>query len=289
MPGLSVSVVVTVLNGEAFVDRCLDALATQTLRPREIVVIDDGSTDATSSKLVAARERHGDMVRLHRHGNRGAAASLNVAHSMCSGNYIANADVDDDFPPDRLAKSVALMEANGADLGGGQVDGWLDVGWRRRPLRFAVSRFATDPGGIADRLVKGLDPLPHATMIVRRDAVARFGGYRRLFQGEDLELMLRWARLGARIAVSPDVLASYRFRPEFFALDTQTRWMLNTRYAREVAACDDSDVPDFAAWLQRAPLRAARREAFVRVVRLGGRLAVGELEAVGVRRRGASR
>lgn len=289
MPGPSVSVVVTVLNGEAFVDRCLDALATQTLRPREIVVIDDGSTDATSSKLVAARERHGDMVRLHRHENRGAAASLNVAHSMCSGRYIANANVDDEFPPDRLAKSVALMEADGADLGGGQVEGWLDVGWRRRPLRFAVSRFATDPGGIADRLVKGLDPLPHATMIVRRDAVARFGGYRRLFQGEDLELMLRWARLGARIAVSPEVLASCRFRPEFFALDTQTRWMLNMLYAREVAVCDDSDVPDFAAWLQRAPLRVARREAFVRVVRLGGRLAVGELEAVGVRRRGASR
>ena len=280
----SVSVVVTVLNGEPFIGRCLDALATQTLRPCEIVVIDDGSTDATSAAVLAARDRHGEVVRLHRHANRGAAASLNVAHAMCSGTYIVNADADDLFPPDRLATSVAMMESTGADLGGGQVDGWLEVSWRRRPLHFATSRFPTDQAAIVDRIDRGLDPLPHASMIVRRDALTRFGGYRRLFQGEDLELMLRWARLGARIAVSPHVLASYRFRPEFFSLDTQTRWMLSTRYARTVAACSDADVPDFATWLQRAPLSAARREAIVRVVRLAGRLILGELGAVGARR-----
>lgn len=279
----SVSVVVTVLNGEAFIGRCLDTLATQTLRPLEIVVIDDGSTDATSAEVLAARDRHGELVRLHRHANRGAAASRNAAHAMCSGTYIANADADDVFSPDRLATSVELMDSTGADLGGGQVDGWIDVSWRHRPLRFAPSRFPTDQPSIARRIDRGLDPLPHTAMILRRDALERFGGYRHLFQGEDLELMLRWARLGARIAVSPCVMGSYRFRPEFFSLDTQTHWMLSTRYARATAVCSDADIPDFAVWLQSAPLGAARREAVVRVMRLVGRVVVGELRAVSAR------
>ena len=142
-PPASVSVVVTVLDGEAFIGRCLDSLAAQTLRPLEIVVIDDGSTDATLDEIEAARCRHGDLIRVHSHPNRGAAASLNLAHASCRGTYIANADADDVFPPERLALSVELMERTGADLGGGQVDGWLDVSWRRRPLQFAV---CTIPG-----------------------------------------------------------------------------------------------------------------------------------------------
>lgn len=285
----TVSVVVSVLNGETSIGACLDSLVEQTLRPSEIIVIDDGSTDNTSAEVLAAGERHGELVRLHRHDNRGSAASLNIAHSMCSGTYIANADADDLYPPERLNTTVEMMEVANADLGGGQVDGWLNVPRLHRPLRFATSRFPTDQASIAKRIDRGLDPLPHTTMILRRDAIARFGGYRQLFRGEDLELMLRWARLGAGIAVSPHVVGHYRFRPEFFALDTQTRWMLNTWYARTVATCSDADVPDFATWMKGAPLSDARREAIMRIVRLAGRLVTGELEAVGARLRSRSR
>lgn len=270
----TISVVLSVLDGERFVGRCIDMLAAQTFRPCEIVVIDDGSTDSTSTELLAARDRHGDLVRVQRHTNRGQGASLAVAHSMCTGTYIATADVDDLYPPDRLARSVELMESTGADLGGGQVDGWLDTPWRR-PLRFAVSRFPTDPEGIASRIAEGLDPLPHTTMIIRRSALDRFGGYRSVPRAPDLELMLRWGLQGARIAVSPNVLASYRFRREFFSVHTQTRWMICTRYARAVAAASDDEMDDFAVWFAREPLGPARREAIVRVLRLTARLGAG--------------
>ena len=121
-------------------------------------------------------------------------------------------------------------------------------------------------------------------MIVRRDALECFGGYRALFQGEDLELMLRWAHRGARLAVSPAVLANYRFRPQFFSVDTQTRWMLNTRYARTIATLDDADVPELARWLSTTEIGAARREAVLRVARLAVRLALGEATALRRRR-----
>ena len=112
-------------------------------------------------------------------------------------------------------------------------------------------------------------------MMARRDGFERFGAYRRLHRAADLELMLRWAHRGARIEVSPEVLAVYSFRPEFFSIDTQTAWMIMTRYARLAATLADEDVPDFAQWFSRQRLGPARREAVVRVARLTARLGVG--------------
>lgn len=155
---------------------------------------------------------------------------------------------------------------------GGQV-----VGSLRWPLRFAISRFPVDPAGTAQRIVEGTDPLPHTTMMVRRDGFERFGVYRANPRALDLELMLRWAHRGARIVVSPEVLATYAFRWEFFRVGTQTRWMIFTRYARDVALLDDDEVPSFADWFSRAAIGPARREAWVRVLRLACRLALGTL------------
>ena len=89
--------------------------------------------------------------------------------------------------------------------------------------------------------------------------------------------MLRWAHRGACIVMSPEVLATYTFRWEFFRIDTQTRWMIFTRYARTVALLDDDEVPSFADWFSRQEIGPSRREARRRVVRLTVRLALGTL------------
>ena len=80
---------------------------------------------------------------------------------------------------------------------------------------------------------------------------------------------------GARIAVAPEVLAVYSFRGEFFSLDTQTRWMIETHYARDIAHLPDDEVPSFETWFSEVRLAPARREAAVRVARLSARLGVG--------------
>ncbi|HEY5663875.1 MAG TPA: hypothetical protein VIS05_07550, partial [Ilumatobacter sp.] len=83
--------------------------------------------------------------------------------------------------------------------------------------------------------------------------------------------------LGAHIAVSNEVLATYTFRPEFFSIGTQTRWMLFTKYARDIATLPDDEVPEFQRWFVGQAITPARREARRRVGRLAARLAVGTL------------
>lgn len=267
-----VSVVIGVLNGADEIARCVESIADQTLPPHEIVVVDDGSTDATPAVLVGLQARWPDVIRLHAQENRGVAAALNVAASMSTGEFVAVADHDDVFPAHRLATSVELLQRTGADMVGGQVDGTLG-----RWLRLSTSRFPTEAHAIAHRIELGFDPLPHITMMVRRDGFDRFGGYRAVGRATDLELMLRWSHRGAVIAVSPEVLASYTLRWEHLSLDTQTRWMVSTRYARHVARLGDDEVPDFADWFAGEPMRPARREARRRVSRLAARLVLGSV------------
>ena len=268
----SVSVVMATLDGIDTVERSLRSLAAQTLAPMEIIVVDDGSTDGTPDLLAALQRTIPNLVVAGTPDNRGFPAALNRAISMASGDFVALADDDDVYLPNRLEVSAELLQRTGADMTGGQV-----VGALRWPLRFATSRFPTEPAGIAQRIAEGGDPLPHITMMVRRDAYERFGTYRPNPQAADLELMLRWAHRGARIVVSPEVLADYTFRWGFFSVDTQTRWMMLARYARAIAPLDDDEVPSFDAWFSRQEIWPARREARRRVFRLTVRLGLGTL------------
>lgn len=276
----SVSVAITVYNGHGVLTPCVETLAAQDRPPDEIVVIDDGSTDATPAELADLDARFPGLLRVHSQENRGAAAGLNRAISLATGDYVAIADADDVFPAHRLSTSVELAVRTDADMIGGQVVGGLG-----RRLRLAPSRFPIDDAGTAGRIARGFDPLPHATMMIRSSAVERFGGYRPLRRAEDLELMLRWAHRGARLAVSPEVLAWYRLRRQHLSVDTQTRWMLSTRYARDIATLADADVPEFGRWFVAQSLAPARREARRRVVRLAARLALGTLGLGGGDRR----
>lgn len=271
-PIVSVSVVMGVFNGEGLVTRCVESLVGQTLQPSEIIIVNDGSRDGSLAELRQLESRFPDLVHVRSQENRGVAAVMNGAVSDCTSEFVANADQDDFFPVDRLKLSVELLRRTNADMMGGQVVGGLG-----KSLRLAKSRFPTDPKLIADRIANGLDPLPHATMMVRRDGFERFGEYRLNRRAEDLELMLRWAHRGARIVVSPHVLASYTLRSEHLSLDVNTRWMLYTQYAQEIAQLPDDQVPDFGEWFSKKPIGPARREAARRVVRLTARLGVGTL------------
>ena len=265
-----VTVVVTTHDGAEVIGRCLDSLIEQTVAPDRIVVVDDGSTDGTVDVVEARARRRPGLFTVVSQPNRGVAAALRRGVAEADTEFVAIADHDDRSAPRRLEFSVELLRRTGADMVGGQVTGRL--GGR---LRLATSRFATDADAISARVSAGLDPLPHTTMMVRRDGFGRFGNYRSLQRVADVELMLRWAHRGARIAVSPAVLAEYSYRPEFFSFDTAMRWMVLTRYARAIATLPDDEVPDFAVWFAREPLGPVRREAIVRVLRLTARLGVG--------------
>jgi len=103
MSTLRVTCVIPVYNGERFLGNALDSALGQSRPPDEIIVVDDGSTDATAA--VAAR--YGGRIAYHRHENAGPAVARNRGIKAGCGDLVAILDADDLWHTDKLARQVA--------------------------------------------------------------------------------------------------------------------------------------------------------------------------------------
>jgi glycosyltransferase involved in cell wall biosynthesis len=101
-----VSVVLPVHNGQSYLRAAIESVLTQTHRPIELVVVDDGSTDA-SADLAAS---YGPRLVLVRQENGGVAAARNAGIRAARGDLIAFLDQDDWWLPAKLAKQVACFQ-----------------------------------------------------------------------------------------------------------------------------------------------------------------------------------
>lgn len=110
-----ISVVIPVYNGEKTLRRCLDSVLGQTYPALQVLVVDDGSTDATPALLAdyAARD---SRLQVLRQPNQGVAAARNRALPLCRGTYIHFCDCDDALPPDALRTLVARALDEDADM-----------------------------------------------------------------------------------------------------------------------------------------------------------------------------
>jgi glycosyltransferase involved in cell wall biosynthesis len=113
-----VSVVIPVFNGETFLAEAIDSVLAQNQPDIEILVVDDGSTDATA----AVAEKFGDAVRLIRQPNRGVSAARNHGIRLARAEVLAFLDADDLFTPDKLALQLPRLKKNpGIDVVIGQM------------------------------------------------------------------------------------------------------------------------------------------------------------------------
>ncbi len=105
-----VSVIIPTYNRVHMIARCLDSVQAQTFKDYEIIVVDDGSTDATREFLLKA---YGNNIRHIAHPtNRGLSAARNTGIEHARGTYIAVLDDDDLWLPEKLALQVELMKGN---------------------------------------------------------------------------------------------------------------------------------------------------------------------------------
>lgn len=111
-----VSVIMPAHNADGYVREAIESALAQTCRDIEVIVVDDGSLDATWQVISACAQRDSRVVPIRREQRGGPAVARNAAFARASGRWLAVLDADDLFMPVRLERLVALAEESQADL-----------------------------------------------------------------------------------------------------------------------------------------------------------------------------
>ena len=165
-----VSVIVAVYNGERFIAGAVRSILEQTYTNIEVLVVDDGSTDATGEILSSFDD---PRVQVYRRENAGAAASRNFAASKARGTFFAFLDADDRWLPEKLAVEIATILSKPNPVG--MVYSWyyaVDDGGRQ----FHDSPNHRFEGHILDELLTHDNFIIPSVTLMHRDAFAGVGG-----------------------------------------------------------------------------------------------------------------
>jgi succinoglycan biosynthesis protein ExoO len=114
----TVSVIIAAYNAQDFIHRAIESAAAQSLRPLEIIVIDDCSNDGTCGAVqsIAAKYEDGFIKLLRLPVNGGPSAARNAGIRAARGDWIAVLDADDAYFPARLETLVREATARNADI-----------------------------------------------------------------------------------------------------------------------------------------------------------------------------
>lgn len=221
MPDIPISVIVPAYNRKQLLQATLDSILAQTYPAREIVVIDDGSTDGTYDML---QERYGQSVRAIRQKNGGLNAARNRAVAEARYPWLAICDSDDLWHPEKLERQARLLSLAPdarhccTDFVSFYEDGdrpnhfsYAPPGYWDVPRRdFGEAGFVID----VKLYYKMLDfqPVLPSAVVIHKELLEQIGGFKEEFarwHAEDFEFHLR---CGAHppFAVVPMPLVRYR-------------------------------------------------------------------------------
>lgn len=111
-----ISIIVPVYNAKDRLAKMIDSLLNQTYPNKEIILIDDGSTDGSADLCEDYKNKYPDIVRAIHKENEGVAVARNVGLDCARGEYIAWCDSDDYMNPDMLERLYDEMQKNNADI-----------------------------------------------------------------------------------------------------------------------------------------------------------------------------
>lgn len=197
----------------------------QTLRPSEIVLVEDGSlTEELYEAIGFWKKKLNCILKIVvLPQNKGLGAALNVGLVRCQYEYVARMDTDDVCMPDRFEKQVTLLQKKpNIDVLGGQIEEFEnEVGdlkiFRTLPCEYnSLKTFA-----------KKRCPFNHPTVIYRKSAVLAAGGYQDDYLYEDYVLWIHMIRNGAVIANLPDTILYMRSGNSMFKRRGGVKYAIN--------------------------------------------------------------
>jgi len=191
----SVSVIVPVYNGEAFLREAIQSIQRQDWGAAEIVIVDDGSTDRTGEIATG----FGDIVRYVQQPNLGAAAARNRGIKMAVGSVIAFLDADDLWLEHTLSLQLQVLQANPSLQ--------MVRGHTRRIHRVAVPSGASQWGSLGE----AWPALSLGSAIMRKPVFDRVGYLdESLAFNEDVDWFMRAKETGIATMLHGEVVQLYR-------------------------------------------------------------------------------
>jgi glycosyltransferase involved in cell wall biosynthesis len=257
------SVLMPAYNAEATIASAIGSVLRQTRSDFELIVVDDGSTDATTSRIEPFLRD--SRILLISQPNRGPSAARNTAIAAARGKYVSLLDSDDLWLPHYMETMGATLDAD-ANAGVAYIDSaWIlenSTGRIRRVRRVeavtprAPSNVMQPREFLRDLLARGNYVFVGAT--IRQSVLDQVGGFRIEVQGvEDYEMWLRIASHGYRFVRCPPRLVIYRVRSGQLSSDRRSMLTTAERVYRIVA--EEYDVEDDVRELARQRMREKAR------------------------------
>jgi glycosyltransferase involved in cell wall biosynthesis len=203
-----VSVIMPVFNAEKFLDQSIKSILDQTYSDWELIIIDDGSTDA-SPRIIESFNKD-IRIRSFRTGNQGVTKALNFGLSHALGKYIARMDADDVSDPNRFLLQNSYLD-NNPNCG--------LLGTRFEAVREDLSHIeyldVEETNDELQNLILKSCRFGHPTVFIRRASIEKVGEYHTLDGLNTVEDYDLWLRISEHFEISnlTDYLLKYRIHP----------------------------------------------------------------------------
>lgn len=275
------SVIVPVYNGAETVSRALDSVLEQTHPAKEVIVIDDGSTDHTARVV----REYGSAVRYMRTRNCGVSAARNTGAAMAKGEWLAFLDADDWYYPRRLEWHARLIEHNpDLDFATGDFEYRGDDGrligrsMESTELGRWLLGMARDGEAVMNGEWLGDFVARHFgdthTLSVPKRLFAAVGGYPTQYQVcEDVHFLIRLCARSQRVGVTCQPMAVYQIHGQSATRREPVRAQRQTVEALKAVMGDIAGARSSLRTGVDSALRAARMDLAYALLRTGHRRA----------------
>ena len=256
----AVSVIMSVYNGEAYLDASIRSILSQTFTDFEFIIVDDGSVDNTL-KIITRHAENDRRIVLSSRENKGLIASLNEAAELSSGDFLARMDADDIAFPNRFEQQIEAFERNGNCIALGTFANEINADGKD------IGKILSGPVGSEEirRAVQDGQPLViHPTLMMKRSSFCTIGGYREHFKhAEDKDLLYRLVELG-EVDNLPVPLLQYRVHGKNISVVHGNYQEMLGALISEIHTIRANEGKDISAYMTSAPDLSSLDEQFSR-------------------------
>ena len=246
-----VSVIVPAYRAADYIDRAIQSVFRQTVHPKELIIVDDGSDDQTSEILETYLETDSPIdFKMLRQSNQGAGAARNLALQSATGKYAAFLDSDDEWLPEKLARSIFHVEREDVILVAHNI--FIVRGQHQEKINIS-GRFQNSSNSLFHGLYRrGF--ISTSTVVASLSSIHQAGGFDTSLQaGQDFDLWLKMlAPQGSKFFVFDEYLAKYHVREESITRRADSRLSCTIKIAQRYAPIlrQHSGSPIISLWFR---------------------------------------